>query len=439
MTARLRVLRVLSRPNLGGPTIQALHLDPALRELGVDTLLAVGSCGPDEQSVDLDALGAISIEEALAAGEHARGVVVIPGLGRRPGFAQLVGLAGMTRTTRTLRSLAHSLRPDVIHTHTSGAGFAVRGSVADVPLVHTYHGHVLRDYFPPLLTELLTRRERALAKRTDQLLAISRSCADELAALNIALRERFADVAPAVAAARRPVSLTNRRAVRDAMRARLGIADSTFAITCVARLVPIKRVHLLLDAIRLAEPTSEQPIVVKILGDGPLRDSLQAAAPPNVEFLGAVEDAASLLPAFDAVVLPSRREGFPLVAMEAAAARTEFVGFDVPGVADAVADLGGYAVPEARGAVGLAAVLGSIGRRNLGVADAIASGPVRDVEIENDAHDEPWIRNARVVRELDDASVGKRLQRFSPEAVAVQLHAIYRQFDRPPQSMTAQR
>ena len=44
----LRVLRVLTRPNLGGPTRQAIALWHAHRDLSVETLLVTGCVGPEE-------------------------------------------------------------------------------------------------------------------------------------------------------------------------------------------------------------------------------------------------------------------------------------------------------------------------------------------------------------------------------------------------------
>ena len=70
--------------------------------------------------------------------------------------------------------------------------------------------------------------------------------------------------------------------------------------------------------------------------------------------LGARPDAAALLSAYDALLLPSRREGCPLVAIEAFAAGVPVVGYDVPGVRDALGSLGrGLLVPVADGPAGL--------------------------------------------------------------------------------------
>ena len=49
----MRVMRVLTRPNVGGPTMQAIALWHAHRELGARTVLAVGTCLSSETAVDL--------------------------------------------------------------------------------------------------------------------------------------------------------------------------------------------------------------------------------------------------------------------------------------------------------------------------------------------------------------------------------------------------
>ncbi|MEM6993628.1 MAG: glycosyltransferase family 4 protein, partial [Myxococcota bacterium] len=52
---------------------------------------------------------------------------------------------------------------------------------ARVPVVaHTFHGHVLRDYFPRPLAALARWRELRWARQTDLLFAVSPSCREEL-------------------------------------------------------------------------------------------------------------------------------------------------------------------------------------------------------------------------------------------------------------------
>ncbi|MCA8952316.1 MAG: glycosyltransferase, partial [Planctomycetes bacterium] len=152
-----RVLRVLTRPNLGGPTRQAIALWHAHRELGVATLLVTGRVDAREDALSpaLHGVPKLSFEAARQAGPTAAGWVEIAELGR--GFGQPL----RDRRARVrLAELVRAFRPDAVHTHTSKAGWLGRRAAfaAAVPVVvHTFHGHVLRDYFGPLLSRFLVQ------------------------------------------------------------------------------------------------------------------------------------------------------------------------------------------------------------------------------------------------------------------------------------------
>ncbi len=82
-----------------------------------------------------------------------------------------------------LLDVMRDLRPQIVHTHMAKAGTlgrlaaaiynrtAGRGDRARV--VHTYHGHVLDGYFSPTKTRLFLGDERAVARITDRIVAIS--------------------------------------------------------------------------------------------------------------------------------------------------------------------------------------------------------------------------------------------------------------------------
>jgi glycosyltransferase involved in cell wall biosynthesis len=67
----------------------------------------------------------------------------------------------------------------------------------------------------------------------------------------------------------------------------------------------------------------------------------------GVEYLGRLSDVTSLLAQADLLLFPSYREGVPRVVLEAAATGLPTVGFDVPGVREAVRDgETGFLVPD---------------------------------------------------------------------------------------------
>lgn len=331
----MRVMRILTRPNVGGPTAQAIALWHAQARRGVTTLLVTGRCGPDE-AVQLPADHGIPRVDPFAdatAGGWSELADLGRGIAPRPDW----------RAWRRLRELIRRWRPDVVHTHTSKAGALGRLALPTngrPRLVHTFHGHVLADYFGPVRSWWLRRLERWLARRADALIGVSPSCVDELVAFGIAERARFSVIVPAVA--------TTAPLARAAARQRLGLPADALCIGTVGRLVPIKRIEHFLGVLAMLPAATGV-----VIGDGPLRGSLTAQAASlgdRCRFVGVRDDVGAVLSAFDVMLLTGRREGLPLVAVEAFAAGVPVVGYDVPGIRDALATLGaGVLVPEAGG------------------------------------------------------------------------------------------
>ena len=104
----------------------------------------------------------------------------------------------------------------------------------------------------------------------------------------------------------------------------------------LGRLVPHKRLDLLIRIWEWVRPQVGGRLV--IAGDGPERERLQALASPGVELLGAVSNVERdrLLQEAWMLVHPALHEGWGIVVIEAGAAGTPALGFDVPGVRDAI-------------------------------------------------------------------------------------------------------
>lgn len=86
-----------------------------------------------------------------------------------------------------------------------------------------------------------------------------------------------------------------------------------------------------------------------VVGDGPDRLRLAAAAPPGVTFFGRVNEEAKqqVMARAHALVVTSVREGWGLVVDEAAAMGTPSIGYDVPGLRDSIEAAGGVLVAPA--------------------------------------------------------------------------------------------
>lgn len=129
-------------------------------------------------------------------------------------------------------------------------------------------------------------------------------------------------------------------------------------ICTASRLVAQKRVDRIVDAARLLPGMK-----FLIAGDGPLRASLESEAPPNIRFLGEIDDIAWLYASSDLFVLASSREGTSNALIEAMSAGCVPVVTDVGDNARIVTDgVSGKVVSrEASGGEIAAAIESSLG------------------------------------------------------------------------------
>src|SRR4051794_25643747 len=322
----VRLVRIIARLNVGGPSIQAITLTRRLEARGYRTRLVRGREGAREGSMDYLAseLGVVPTRVPMQ---------------RDPGLADLAAL-------RRLVSILRGDRPAIVHTHAAKAGALGRvaaliaGGRSRPVLVHTFHGHSLTGYFPGRTAAAYRMIERWLARRTDALVAVSGEVRDELVRLGVAAPERFV-VVPVGFDLARFLDDSDRARRRAALRAHWGIAPDAEVVTLVARLVPIKRVDRFLEVAHLLARRPRARFVV--VGDGELRDRLASSAQARsladrLTWAGFRRDMADVLFASDLVMLTSDNEGTPVSLIEAQAAAVPVVGTDVGGVRSTVRD-----------------------------------------------------------------------------------------------------
>jgi glycosyltransferase involved in cell wall biosynthesis len=112
---------------------------------------------------------------------------------------------------------------------------------------------------------------------------------------------------------------------------------TTPSLVAIGRLIPIKGFDVLLRAFAVAQRDIPE-LTLEIAGSGPLEDTLRRAAPPGVRLLGHVTPVAALLERNALVVVPSRGEGFGMVALEAAERGRAAIVSDVGGLPEIVAN-----------------------------------------------------------------------------------------------------
>lgn len=306
MADRPVVLRLLTRLNIGGPSRHVLILTRDLPHRYA-TVLAAGRPEADEGELT----------------DASVPVVDVP-------FVRPVRPTTDLRALVAVRRLLRRHRPVVVHTHMAKAGTIGRlASLTVRPrpiLVHTFHGHVLDGYFRPAIARAFLAVERALARRTDALVAVSDEVRDELLALGIGRRDQWRTIALGLELDH----LLDRTAPSGRLRRELGV--SAPLIGMLGRLVPIKDVATAIRAISIIPD-----VHLVIVGDGSERAALEAltadlAVADRVHFLGWRHDIADVVTDFDVALLTSRNEGTPVALIEAAAAARPAVATDVGGV-----------------------------------------------------------------------------------------------------------
>lgn len=235
--------------------------------------------------------------------------------------------------------LFRQLRPDVVHTHNSAplTYAAPAARLARVRCtVHTRHGFI------------------PYTKRSMQLAQVATRCVDHF----VGVAE---DTAKAAAREERPRSerltviengiplgrFTPDPSARNAVRDEIGIPHDALVAGTVGRMVVEKDYPLL---VRAMSPLLGDKRRLVFVGDGGQRPKIEGAIAPEhrpfVHLLGARNDVARVLNAFDVFVLSSENEGLPLVIPEAMASGLPVVATAVGGVPDVVPNDTGILVPH---------------------------------------------------------------------------------------------
>lgn len=182
---------------------------------------------------------------------------------------------------------------------------------------------------------LYNRADQLLMRKPDHVCAVAESVAN---IVRRAGRRGPISIVPNAIEAAAPPSLDKRCELRRSF----GLAPNDFVIACLGRLSREKGVDVLLSAAR--EFVAEIPETrIVVAGDGPegdvlTREASQPALAGHVRFLGRITRAQELMAAADLVVLPSRSEGLPNVALESFAVGTPVLATNVGAVAQVILD-----------------------------------------------------------------------------------------------------
>jgi len=302
--------------NVGGPAVLLTGLSNELAETDIEHYLVTGACRENE-------------EDYLDKHEITTNLIRLPTLVRSPFLIQDI------RTLFQLIKIMSKIKPNIVHTHTSKAGvlgrLAVILSFRKCKIVHTYHGHLLYGYFPPIMKYAIIVTERILAKFTDQLIAVSEQIKIDLLEVRVGTIRKWKVIYPGVE-------------LPEAGRLLISKFDnmqSFFEIIWVGRFTDIKNPILAIKAFQLLPNYIRDNARLTMVGDGELLNDCKKYAEESclpVVFTGNLPDIDSTISRSHLLLITSRNEGFPLVMLEAAARLTVVIATNVGGIRDFITE-----------------------------------------------------------------------------------------------------
>lgn len=232
-----------------------------------------------------------------------------------------------------IRKLVKATYPDIVHLNSSKAGFL--GSLACIKLktkvVFTAHGFIFNEPMPALKKHFYILLEKIASRFRDFIIAVSKADRQTALKYNIISENKIKIIYNGI-------PNTNFYEKNEA-KLKLGLPQDKKIIGLVANPYPTKGVDIFKYQ---AKTFPIQGTYVAVIGT-----SSNEPIPENIgKDIGFKEDAFKYIKAFDVLEIPSRKEGFPYVALEAMQAGVPIVASDVGGIKEAIDTAGILVEPE---------------------------------------------------------------------------------------------
>jgi glycosyltransferase involved in cell wall biosynthesis len=289
-------------PNMGGVEVLAANFLPALRQRGYEFVVVVPQSGPHRPQED--EYGGIPVY-------------------RFPFSMAMTSIDELVRVRELVTQLKRTFRPHLIHINAVGPA--------------NFFYHLTRNmYAAPLLVTL----HGAWTDQADSLVERTLRAADWVAGCSAAILSKGRGLVPEIAS--RSSVIHNGMDMPTLSPTPLPFEAPR--LLCLGRLHAKKGIDVALTAFgSIVERFPRTRLL--IAGDGPARSELERQANSLglsrvVDFLGwvAPQDVPNLINASTIVLMPSRAESLPLVALEAALMARPVVGTQVGGLPEVVAD-----------------------------------------------------------------------------------------------------
>ena len=325
-----KILRIINRFNLGGPTYNAAYLTKYL-ESDYETLLVGGQHEESEKS-SMHILDDLDLKP-----------IIIPEMQRslNPYKDQIA--------FKKIQDIIKEFKPDIVHTHAAKAGALGRRAAYKLgvkQIYHTFHGHVFHSYFGSFKTKIFKEIERNLAKKTTKIIAISDIQKRELSKIHRICPEKNIEVIPLGFDLEK--FNIDKDSKRKKFRKKWNIKENEIAIGIIGRLVPIKNHFFFIDVIQEVQKKSKVPIKAFIVGDGEEKQNIINYiksknldysfdySPATFQLTSWIKEIDKVNSGMDIICLTSLNEGTPVSLIEAQASGKPIVSTKTGGIENIV-------------------------------------------------------------------------------------------------------
>ena len=321
---KVKIINILSRMNIGGPSIHTALLTKYLQGQDYHSLIISGTLseGEGEMSYLLDGIQS----------KH----MTVPSMQRE------ISPWEDLKTVLYLTKIFRREKPQIVHTNMAKAGMVGRVAawLAGVPVIcHTFHGHVFAGYFSPFKTRIFILIERLLARISSRIIAISENIQFDLfSTYRIAALNKIELIPLGFELDKLP----DRETYQNFFRTKFSISKNAFIIGIIGRLTEIKN-HILFIQVADLLCRQHNDVHFLVIGDGELHTELvnyvkKLNLSDKIHFTGWIQETAKIYSDLDLLIQTSKNEGTPVTIIEAMWYRIPVLSTNVGGVPDLISD-----------------------------------------------------------------------------------------------------
>jgi len=341
----LKVFRNIARLNYGGPGRHCLWLFELDKKYNYQTLLVHGNVEDNENELPIPE---IYTEKTK----------------RLKNLKRSIGLNDFFIFIRILSSI-FKFKPDIVHTHTSKAGFHGRVAAGIYNLYrlilfkkkaivfHTFHGHIFQNYFSGINLFIIKILERLLATfLTDVIVVISPGQFYDLTCKFKIIPSKKTRIVP-IGIDERLFDNNILQAAKGSFRKEFNIGPEIKCVAIISRIAYIKNHKLFLNICKKYVTEHNDKVHFFIVGDGSDKEidllkslTVRLLIEKFVTFTGIRSDLHRIYADIDVLAITSFNEGTPVSILEAMAAGVPCISTNVGGISDLLSENRGILVPD---------------------------------------------------------------------------------------------